>query len=206
MSLRSAIEAGDVAALRRLLNADPASANAPIRWGKNDEILTRPLHFICDKVFDRTLRGEDAGLLARALIEFGAEIDAENGDPLNAAASLGATEVGMLLLDAGARPDLRGLFGETALHWAATIGDAALVRRLLEKDAPVDVKDDKWEATVLGWALHGWGEPPPPGNHGKHREVVAHLVRAGAVVDPEWLSEAQSRGRTDVVCALRGEL
>lgn len=174
--------------------------------GRNDEILTRPLHFICDKVFDRTLRGEDAGLLARALIESGADIDAQNGDPLNAAASLGATEVGMLLLDAGARPDLRGLLGETALHWAATIGNAALVRRLLEKGAPVDVKDDKWEATPLGWALHGWGEPPPPGNHGHHRDVVVQLVRAGAVVDPYWLTQAQASGRTDVVSALGGEL
>lgn len=114
---------------------------------------------------------------------------------MNAAASLGPTEVGMLLLDAGARPDLRGLLGETALRWNATIGNAALVRRLLEKGTPVDVKDDKWEATPLGWALHGWGELPPPGNHGHHRDVVVQLVRAGAVVDPDWLTQAQASGR-----------
>lgn len=206
MDFRTTIETGDVVALQELLAAVPGSANAPIRWGKNDGILTQPLHFVCDKVFDGTLPIERAVLLARALIEAGADIDHQNGDPLNAAASLGATEVGLLLLDAGARPDLRGLFGETALHWAATTGNAVLVQRLLETGAPVDVKDDKWEATPLGWALHGWGEPPPPGNHGHHREVVVYLVRAGAAVDPKLLAEAQARGQVDVVSALRGEL
>lgn len=205
MDVRKAIEAGDVVALQALLAANPGSANAPIRWGNNDEIVTQPLHFVCDKVFDRTLTQEQSAMLARALIQAGADIDDQSGDPLNAAASLGATEVGLLLLDAGARTDLRGLFGETSLHWAANTGNLVFVERLLQKGAPVDFKDHKWEATPLGWALHGWGDSPP-GNSGRHREVVAHLVRAGAVVDPERLSEAQSRGRTDVVCALRGEL
>jgi len=206
MNLRLIIEAGDVAALGRLLADHPDAANDPIRWGKNDEILTRPLHFVCDKAFDRTLSGQRAALLARVLIDAGADIDHENGDPLNAAASLGATEVGLLLLDAGARTDLRGIFGETALHWAASIGDAVLVQRLVEKGAPVDVKDDKWEATPIAWALHGWNEPPPARNQGRHHEVVAYLVRAGAGVEPDWLLEAQSKGRADVVAALRGEI
>lgn len=101
MDVRAIIEAGDAAALRRLLAEVPDLANAPIRWGKNDEIVTRPLHFVCDKVFDQTLAGETAARLAQALIEAGADINHQNGDPLNAAASLGATEVGLLLLDAG---------------------------------------------------------------------------------------------------------
>jgi len=206
MDVKTAIEAGDVAALQRLLAASPDFANTAIRWGKNDEILTQPLHFVCDKVFDGTLPAGRAVPLARALIEAGADINNQNGDPLNAAASLGATEVGLLLLDAGARPDLRGLFGETALHWAAMIGNAVLVRQLLEKGAPMDIKDEKYEATPIGWALHGWSEPPPPGNHGHHREAVVALVRAGAVVDPNWLADAQARGQADVVAALRGEL
>lgn len=206
MDVRTAIETGDVAVLQRLLAANPGAANASIRWGQNDELFTQPLHFVCDKVFDGSLSGGQAVELARALIASGADIDDQNGDPLNAAASLGATEVGLLLLDAGARPDLRGFFGETALHWAATIGNAVLVQRLLEKGAPLDVKDEKWDATPTGWALHGWAEPPPPGNHGHHREVVMHLVRAGAVVDPTWLAEAEAAGRADVVSALKGEL
>ena len=206
MDVKTAIEAGDVAALHRLLAANPGFVNTAIRWGKNNEILTQPLHFVCDKVFDGTLHPERAVSLAHSLIEAGADINHQNGDPLNAAASLGATGVGLLLLDAGARTDLRGLFGETALHWAAMIGNAVLVQHLLAKGAPVDIKDEKYEATPIAWALHGWSEPPPPGNHGRHREVVVALVRAGAVVDPDWLADAQARGQADVVAALRGEL
>ena len=205
MDIRTIIEAGDVAALQQVLATEPAWANTPIHWGQNDEIVTQPLHFLCDKVFDGTLTDETAARLAQALIATGADINHQNGDPLNAAASLGATEVGLLLLDAGAHPDLRGLFGETALHWAATIGNSVLVHRLLEKGAPVDVKDEKWKSTPLGWALHGWGERPPAGDHGHHREVVAYLVRAGAVVEPAWLAEARKDGRSDIVSALRGE-
>jgi ankyrin repeat protein len=149
-------------------------AGCRIRWGKNDAILTQPLHFVCDKVFDGTLSGERAAQLA--------------------------------LVNAGARPDSRGLLGETALHWAAATGNVVLVQRLLECGAPVDAIDTKRDATAIGWALHGWDEPPPPGIHGQHREVVARLVRAGAVVDPEWLAEARARGCADVISALQGEL
>jgi hypothetical protein len=54
-----------------------------------------------------------------ALIEAGADVnfqrDREDGKrsdtPLIGAASLGAEDAGIRLLDAGARPELRGLFG-----------------------------------------------------------------------------------------------
>jgi hypothetical protein len=56
MDVKTAIEAGDVAALQRLLAANPGFVNTAIRWGKNNEILTQPMHFVCDKVFDGTLQ------------------------------------------------------------------------------------------------------------------------------------------------------
>jgi ankyrin repeat protein len=46
------------------------------------------------------------------------------------------------LLDAGAKPELRGLFGETALHWAALLGDDRLTARLIPGSDP-DLKDEK---------------------------------------------------------------
>lgn len=202
MDVRTAIETGDAAMLQHLLAMDPACANTPVRWGERCELTSHPLHFICDKVFDGTLSRELAGPLASALITGGADVNFEDGDPLNAAASLGATEVALLLLDAGARTGGCGLFGETALHWAATIGDDVLVQRLLEKGAPVDVRDKKWNRTPLAWALHGWSQPPPPGNRGNHREAVKMLVSSGATVDPEWVREANEQGRVDVVAAL----
>ena len=202
MDVKEAIEAGDVEALRDALAADRRLANAPFRWGENCKNDTRPLHYICDKVFDRSIPGERAAALARLLIDAGADIDDRNGDPLNAAASLGATDVGLLLLDKGARTELTGLFGETALHWAATLGNDVLVARMLEEGAPVDVKDRKYNASPLGWALHGWREALPAASD-EYASVVARLVRAGATVEPAWLAEAQAQGRTDVVEALR---
>ncbi len=204
MDVKTAIETGDAAALRRLLAEDPARANAPIRWG-SPECASHPLHFICDVVFHGTLPGEDSQrLLAEALIEAGADVDHANGDPLNAAASLAATEVAFALLDAGARLDLRGGFGETALHWAALLGNDRLVRRLIEQRAPLDVTDSRYNATPLGWALHGWHEPAP-GNVGRHHAVVVALVKAGATIKPEWLTSEPVRARPAMLAALRGE-
>jgi hypothetical protein len=175
MDIKSIIESGDAATLQQLLASEPELANAAIPWGGRGELLSRPLHYICDKFFDRTLSDDAAVRLARVVIDAGGDIDDRNGDPLNAAASLGATGVGLLLLDAGTRTDGRGLFGATALHWAAYTGNAVLVRRLLEKGAPTDVKDNKHQSTPLGWALVGRGKPTPPGDHGHHDEVIAAL-------------------------------
>ena len=43
--------------------------------------------------------------------------------------------------------------------------------------------------TPLGWALHGWCDPPPEAERGNYYDVVALLVAAGATVDPAWLDE-----------------
>jgi hypothetical protein len=42
----------------------------------------------------------------------------------------------------------------------------------------------------LGWALHGWTYPAPEANPGGYYEVVVRLVAAGAIVDQNWLSDA----------------
>src|SRR5260370_7610182 len=79
-------------------------------------------------------RGKDLPLV-EALIQAGADLnfnkDGKSETPLIGAASLGAEDVGLRLLDSGARPDLRGLFGETALHWAALLGEDPLLAKLI---------------------------------------------------------------------------
>lgn len=74
--------------------------------------------------------------------------------------------------------------GQTGLHWAAFGGHVDIVKLLLERNAPVNVKDERWQNTPLGWALHGWAYPPekPPGDY---YEIVRLLVAAGAFVEPE---------------------
>jgi hypothetical protein len=108
MDVKIAICSGDADALRRLLSDDPARANALIRWGKNDCILSHPLHYVSDMLFDGTLQKGKELPLVEALLEARADVnfrlDDKRDTPLIGAASLGAEEVGIRLLNAQARP------------------------------------------------------------------------------------------------------
>jgi hypothetical protein len=108
VTVKTAIESGDAAALHRLLAEDASRANELVSWGKNDRILTHPLHYVCDMLFEGTLaRGRELPLI-EALIRAGADLDHQPGPkadtPLIGAASLGAEDAGLVLLRAGARP------------------------------------------------------------------------------------------------------
>jgi hypothetical protein len=189
MNVKSAIRKGDAAALRTLLAEDPSRANALIRWGENRRIFTHPLHYVSDMLFNGTLKLGTELPLINALIEAGADLDFQRngkGDtPLIGAASLAAEDVGLRLLDAGANAKLRGIFGETALHWAAMLGEERLAQRLIPL-SDIDLEDEKYNSPPLGWAMHG-SYDPPRGNQGKQREVVGLLVAAGAIVEPARL-------------------
>jgi uncharacterized protein len=205
MDAKTAIETGDAAALRRLLADVPARADELIRWGKDCRIATHPLHYISDMLFEGKLqKGRELPLL-EVLIEAGADVDfQQNGEgdtPLIGAASLGAEEVGFRLLNAGAKPGLRGLFGETALHWAALLGEDRLAGRLIESVDP-NLKDKKYKSSSLGWAVHGWCNPPA-GNHGRQLEVVRLLVAAGATVEPEWMESEKIASSPAMLAALK---
>lgn len=107
MDVKSAIDSGDSAALRQLLTEDFSRANELIRWGK---CLTHPLHYISDMLFNGTLQKGKELPLVEALIQAGADLnfnkDGKSETPLIGAARLGAEEVGIFLLEAGARPTL----------------------------------------------------------------------------------------------------
>jgi hypothetical protein len=201
MDVKPAIDGGDVAALRRLLSDDSSRANELIRWGR---CLTHPLHYISDMVFAGTLQKGKELPLIEALIEAGSDLDFNKGGksetPLIGAASLGAEDVGLRLLDAGARPEIRGLFGETALHWAAMLGEDRLARLIPGSD--LNLRDEKYNSSPLGWAIHGWSNPPA-GSHGRHRDVIARLVAAGARVEPEWLEDERVRADRAMLASLR---
>ncbi len=207
MDVKRAIQTGDVLALRQLLAENPARANELIKWGTTREIRTHPLHFISDMLFDGTLeRGKEIPLVV-ALLEACSDCNyqAANGEtPLIGAASLSAEDVGLRLLDAGARPDLRGGFKETALHWAANLGLTRLVTRLIEAGADLNLKDERYGSPPVGWAIHGRFNSPP-GKHGDHAEVIALLVNAGATVDPAWFNDEQVRSDSRMLSTLRGE-
>jgi uncharacterized protein len=202
--MKQAIQEGDAVALRRMLDEDASLANELVRWGKDDSLHTHPLHFVSDMLFAGTLkRGVDLRLID-ALIEAGADLDfqrtPQSDTPLIGAASLGAEDVGIRLLDAGAKPALRGIFGETALHWAALLGEVRLAARLIA-GSELELKDTRYNSPPLGWAIFGRYNPPS-GNLGKQAEVAAVLVAAGARIDPAWLESEHVRADPLMLAAL----
>ena len=208
MDVKTAIRSGDAAALRQLLAEDSLCANELIRWGERMPCFTHPLHFISDMLFGGTLpKGREIPLVD-ALLDAGADVDfqrsredGKKGDtPLIGAASLGAEDLALRLLAAGAKPQLRGLFGETALHWAAMLGEDRLAAELI-RGSNVNLRDEKYNSPPLGWAIHGWCDPPA-GNHGRQREVAALLVAAGSTVEREWLERNKVRADPEMLAAL----
>jgi hypothetical protein len=189
MDIKTAICKGDPAALRAQLVEDPSRANELIRWGENSRILTHPLHYVSDMLFNGILKRGTEMPLIDALIQAGADLNFQrNGEgdtPLIGAASLAAEDVGLRLLDAGANPKLRGIFGETAIHWAALLGEHRLAQRLIPI-SDIELKDEKYDSPPLGWAIHGCYDAPR-GNQGRQREVAGLLVAAGAIVEPARL-------------------
>jgi hypothetical protein len=209
MTVRAAIESGDAEALQRLLAEDASRANALVRWGEADRISTHPLHYVSDMLFNGILaKGRELPLI-ELLINAGADLDyqsdARTDTPLIGAASLGAEDVGLALLRAGAKPDITGIFGETAIHWAALLGEDRLVSGLIKcsilNGSNLDLPDEKYNSPPLGWAIHG-RQNPPNGNQGRQCEVAALLVAAGASVDPRWLDSDAMRADSAMLAAL----
>jgi len=69
--VKTAIEAGDATALRRILAEVPVRANELIRWGRDCRIATHPLHYVSDMLFNGVLqKGKELGLV-EVLIQAG---------------------------------------------------------------------------------------------------------------------------------------
>jgi uncharacterized protein len=206
--VKTAIQNGDAAALRRCLALDRSRANALIHWGSNNCVLTHPLHYVSDMLFTGLLQKGKELALVDVLLEAGAFVDfrkeGKRETPLIGAASLGAEDVGLRLLDAGAKPELCGEWGETALHWAALLGEERLARSLIAR-TDLTLKDEEYNSSPLGWAVHGWFNPPA-GNQGRQREVAALLVAAGARVEVEWLESEEVRADSSMLTVLRSKM
>jgi hypothetical protein len=206
MDVKTAIRHGDAAALRLLLSEDASRADALIRWGDNDSIYTHPLHYVSDMIFQSTLKREAALPLIDALIQAGADLDFQRngkGDtPLIGAASLIAEDVGIRLLEAGANPRLRGIFGETALHWSAMLGEDRLSKKLIPV-SDIDLMDEKYNSPPLGWAMHQYFDSLER-NREKQLRIVAYLVAAGATVEPERINSDPVRNDPAMLAVLTG--
>ena len=73
--VKTAIQNGDAAALRRCLALDRSRANALIHWGNNDCVLTHPLHYVSDMLFNGVLQKGKELALVDVLLGAGASVD-----------------------------------------------------------------------------------------------------------------------------------
>jgi hypothetical protein len=76
------------------------------------------------------------------------------------------------------------------------------VKLLLRRGASVDVKDERFDGTPLGWALHGLAEETNALRE-PHYEVVALLVEAGSTVPPAWLDDESVKADERLLAILR---
>jgi hypothetical protein len=91
---------------------------------------------------------------------------------------------------------------KTMLHSAALGGHPDIVRTLIAHGAPIDLEDDDYHATALGWALHGWGHRRHGTTSDAYYDVVRQLVAAGARVEDDWLGDEQISSDPQMMAAL----
>ena len=180
--VREAIDAGNPKALKSALATAPELADAPICCAMNAEREVPPIHHVCDRAFEGKLSKDKARELAGILLAAGANPNgtlAETGDCLLiSAVSLCCPDIALDLMTAGADVRTTGLFGASALHWAAMLGFPTVVMALLDAGAEVNQEDMEYDSTPLGWAVQGWSG----GTNGGTREQPACarlLVGAG---------------------------
>jgi ankyrin repeat protein len=89
------------------------------------------------------------------------------------AAARGKTDDVIRMLQSGRKPDLPDDNGETALHYAAQLGDQRMVEALLYYKAPIDPRD-QFGNTPLHWAAQRGSTA-----------VIQLLIDAKAAIDPQ---------------------
>jgi len=94
-----------------------------------------------------------------------------------------STESVELMLAAGWPAGQLGHQRQTALHWAGFHGNARMARELLKHNAPLEIVEDAFHGTPLGWALHGsvhgWRK-----DTGDYAGTVEAMLDAGAKLPP----------------------
>lgn len=94
---------------------------------------------------------------------------------------------------------------QTGLHWAAYGGHVDLVKLLLKRRPPLDVRDASFNGTPLGWALQGCWERRERDDAAREPfyAIVELLVEAGAPIDQEWRRAAWISAEPRLAAALR---
>ena len=197
---RATLDSGDVDRLRTLLAEHPeAAVQKMLHWCDHPHGAS-PLGYVAMMRFD-TARGvwrdvPGTGAMARALLDAGAPVDGDPGDPetpLMTAASYGDAKVAQVLVDAGADLSARssstagGVPDGTALRHAVVFGMSAVVDVLLRAGARDLVQaaaagDGTGQLTPDTSAADRIAAPRVAAEHGR-LDVMDQLIAASTRVD-----------------------
>jgi len=189
---------------RRIANKEASALlerhGANREFGPHDAILIAAADGDTDKV--RSLAEQHPEVL-NAFTEHGRQENdglslGSAGQILHDMARLGHINALRALLDLGMNPGLTNQYNETPLHWACVAGRAEAARLLLERGAPLDVREKNHKCVPVEWIYWGslyWNEPH--GDYGRTLEVV---LDAGMPLpskiegSPEVLAVLKARG------------
>jgi ankyrin repeat protein len=162
----------------------PEVAAVLLRHGARDDVEA------VDRLLGACARADRAA--AEALLARHPDLVARLGDDdgallVDLAESGDAVSV-RLMLDLGFPPDTRrGPDGGAALHAAAYMGRADVVRLLIAHGADVECRDRRWRSTPLCWATVGSGERPPGRHPADWPATVLALLETGASIGDAWV-------------------
>jgi ankyrin repeat protein len=198
VAARTALRAGDVEALSRLLQEHPDLARCRIVSARARGGTRTLLHVFADWPGHNPNPREVVALLKRAGADLDAPAEGASAETaLHWAASSDDIALIDALLDAGANLEARGavIGGGTAIADATAFGQWRAAERLLERGADANL----FEAAVMGHndrvAAELAATPPPPSEeithalwgacHGGRQETAALLLARGA--DLDWV-------------------
>ena len=113
-------------------------------------------------------------------------LSAEERKLLAHAARNNRTAAVRLMLESGLSVGVGGQHNGTALHWAAFHGNADMIGEILKFTPDLEAKNNDFNSTPLGWAIHG-SEHGWYARTGDYPQAVERLLQAGAK-RPETIS------------------